>query len=55
MDRETNLAFEKIMARILIEFIGNYSLKFINSSLPKKQMIEAIFYGYAIMFWKNLQ
>lgn len=55
LDRETNLAFEKIMARILIEFIGNYSLKFINSTLPKKQMIEAIFYGYASMFWKNLQ
>jgi len=55
LNRETNLAFEKIMARILIEFIGNYSLKFISSSLPKKQMIEAIFYGYAAMFWKNLQ
>ena len=55
LDRETNRAFEKIMARILIEFIGNYSLKFINSTLPKKQMIEAIFYGYVSMFWKNLQ
>ena len=55
LDRVTNLAFKKIMARILIEFIGNYSLKFINSNLPKEQMIEAIFYGYAVMFWKNLQ
>ena len=55
LDRETNQAFEKVLARILIEFIGNYSLKFINSSLPKKQMIEAIFYGYAAMFWKNLR
>jgi len=55
LDRSTNLAFEKILARILIEFIGNYSLKFISSTLPKKQMIEAIFYGYAAMFWKNLQ
>ena len=55
LDRETNLAFEKILARILIEFIGNYSLKFISSTLPKKQMIEAIFYGYAVMFWKNIQ
>jgi hypothetical protein len=55
LDRETNLAFEKILTRILIEFIGNYSLKFISSTLPKKQMVEAIFYGYAAMFWKNLQ
>jgi hypothetical protein len=55
LDRETSLAFEKILVRILIEFIGNYSLKFISSSLPKKQMREAIFYGYAAMFWKNLR
>jgi len=55
LDRDNNLEFEKILARILIEFIGNYSLKFISSTLPKKQMIEAIFYGYAAMFWKNLQ
>ncbi|MEN8231781.1 MAG: hypothetical protein ABFR35_03750 [Thermodesulfobacteriota bacterium] len=55
LNRETNLAFEKILARILIEFIGNYSLKFISSSLPKKKMMEAIFYGYAAMFWKNLK
>jgi hypothetical protein len=55
LNRETNLAFEKILTRILIEFIGNYSLKFINSTLPKEQMVEAIFYGYAAMFWKNIQ
>ena len=55
LDRESNQAFEKILARILIEFIGNYSLKFISSTLPKKQMFEAVFYGYEVMFWKNLQ
>ena len=55
LNEETNLAFEKILARILIEFIGNYSLKHISSALPKKQMMEAIFYGYTAMFWKNLR
>ena len=55
LNKETDLACEKILARILIEFIGNYSLKFIRSTLPRKQMIEAIFYGYVAMFWKNLQ
>ncbi|HER40030.1 MAG TPA: hypothetical protein ENO10_02300, partial [Salinimicrobium catena] len=55
LDRETNLAFKKILARILIEYIGNYSLKFISSNLPKKHVMEAVFYGYAAMFWKNLQ
>ncbi len=52
---DTNLAFEKIMARILIEFIGNYSLKFISRSLQENLMTEAVFYGYAAMFWKNLR
>ena len=55
LDRETNFAFKKILARILIEYIGNYSLKFISSTLPEKQVVEAVFYGYVAMFWKNLQ
>jgi len=55
LNRETSRACEKILARILIEFIGNYSLKFISATLPRKQMHEAVFYGYAAMFWKNLQ
>lgn len=55
LDVETNLAFEQILARILIEFVGNYSLKHISSALPKRQMMEAIFYGYTALFWKNLR
>ena len=55
LNREANLACEKILLRILTEFIGNYSLKFISSTLPEKQAIEIVFYGYAAMFWKNLQ
>jgi len=50
-----NIAYEKVLLRILTEFIGNFSLKFINSSLPEKKAIEVVFYGYAAMFWKNLQ
>ena len=55
LDRESNKPFELILARILIEFIGNYSLKYLNTTLPKKQMVEAIFYGYVTLFWKNLR
>jgi hypothetical protein len=55
LNREVNLVSEEILLRILIEFIGNYSLKFISSTLPEKQAIEIVFYGYAAMFWKNLQ
>ena len=55
LDRDANLACEKILLRILTEFIGNYSLKFISANLPEKQGEEIVFYGYAAMFWKNLQ
>lgn len=54
-DSETNPEFKKILARILIEFLGNYSLKFINPSLQENKAIDAIFYGYVTMFWKNLR
>lgn len=55
MEEEANLAFKKILARIVIEFVGNYSLKFVSPLLPEKQVIDAVFYGYAAMFWKNLR
>jgi hypothetical protein len=55
LNRDDNLAYEKILLRILIEFIANYSLKFTKSTLAEKQAHEVIFYGYAAMFWKNLQ
>ena len=50
-----NIAYEKVLLRILTEFIGNFSLKFISPSLPEKKAIEVVFYGYVAMFWKNLQ
>ena len=55
LGKETNPVLKKILARLLIEFIGNYSLKFIDSTLPENKVIDAVFYGYVTMFWKNLQ
>lgn len=55
LDSETNSEFRKVLARIIIEFVGNYTLKNISENHPKDQMIEALFYGYAEMFWKNLK
>jgi len=55
LDEETNSEFGRILARITIEFVGNYTLHFFSETLPKKRMIEALFYGYAAMFWKNLR
>ncbi|RUA02064.1 MAG: hypothetical protein DSY89_03560 [Deltaproteobacteria bacterium] len=54
LDNETESEFVKILARIIIEFVGNYSLKYIDNFQLKKHMVNALFYGYATMFWKNL-
>jgi hypothetical protein len=55
LNREKNSEFARILTRIITEFIGNYTLKFINKIHPKDEMIDAIFYGYATMFWENLR
>jgi hypothetical protein len=55
LNREQNSEFTRILTRIITEFIGNYTLKFINKIHPKDEMIDAIFYGYATMFWENLR
>ena len=55
LDNETNSKFGKILARITIEFVGNYTLKYINEIHPKDQMIDVLFYGYVAMFWKHLR
>jgi len=52
---ETDSAFKEILARIIIEFMGNYTAKFMDRIHPKAQVYEALFYGYAAMFWRNLR
>jgi len=55
LDKETESEFTKILARIIIEFVGNYSLKYIDNVQLRDQTVDAFFYGYATMFWKNLR
>ena len=55
LDKETESEFTRILARIIIEFVGNYSLKYLDDVQLKDQMVDALFYGYATMFWKNLR
>lgn len=52
---EDNSEVMKIFARIVTEFVGNYTLKYISEIHPKDQMIDALFYGYEAMFWKNMR
>lgn len=55
LTKETHSEFAQILARLVIEFAGNYALKYISKALPRKTMTQAVFYGYAAMFWKNLR
>jgi len=54
LDKETESEFTAILARIIIEFMGNYSLKYIDDAQLREQTVDALFYGYGAMFWKNL-
>jgi len=53
MERES--AILGILVRIIIEFVGNFTIKFISEIHPKSKMVEALFHGYAALFWKNLR
>jgi hypothetical protein len=54
LEKEDSPDFRKILARIVTEFLANYSLKFAGVKQPEKTISEVIFYGYVAMFWKNL-
>ena len=55
LDNETESEFLRILARIIIEFVGNHSLKYIDDVQRKDQMVDALYCGYATMFWENLR
>lgn len=55
LDQETETEFTKILARIVIEFLGNYSIKYTENAQHRIKTVEALFYGYSTMFWKNLK
>jgi len=52
---EPQSEFRRILTRIIIEFVGNYTLKYRSSILPRCLIDSALFYGYEAMFWKNLR
>jgi len=55
LKREKSPDFKKLIARIITEFIGNYSLKYASEQHSRQAVTEVIFYGYAAMFWKNIE
>lgn len=54
LEKEDRSAFADILKRIIIEFVGNFALKFSRPDYPREGIEETVFYGYAAMFWKNL-
>jgi len=52
---ESEPEFVRILARIITEFVGNYSLKYLDDACNRERMIDALFHGYEAMFWKNLR
>lgn len=52
--REKNADFKILIARIITEFVANFSLKHASTKQPHQSAIEVIFYGYSAMFWKNI-
>lgn len=55
LKREKSPDFKRLIARIITEFLANYSLKYARAKQPQRAVTEVIFYGYAAMFWKNLR
>jgi len=55
LEKELNPAFRKILSRIVIEYIGNFTLKHCRSTLSEEMTAAALFFGFAAMYWKNLR
>jgi len=54
LEAETRPEFLNILLRVCIEFIVNYSLKYMDNHYPRNDMIKALVFGYSAMFWKTL-
>ncbi len=46
--------FKIKLVQIIITYFGNYSLKFRSKNQMQRSVSDMLFYGYASMFWKNL-
>lgn len=54
LKKENSPDFKKLLARIVTEFIANFSLKYAYHKQPVQAVSETVFYGYTTMFCKNL-
>ena len=55
LDEENDVEFAKVLARIVVEFLGNYSVKYIDDERLRDQTVAAFFHAYSAMFWRNLR
>ncbi|KPJ79005.1 MAG: hypothetical protein AMJ54_00660 [Deltaproteobacteria bacterium SG8_13] len=55
LDGRQDPGFSKALCRVVIEYIGNFSLTYRRPDLPREETAAALFFGFAAMFWKNLR
>lgn len=52
--REDDPAFQRVLARVLVEFVGNYAVKYARGALPHEVLV-ALSHAYEALFWRNLR
>ena len=55
LDNESDPFFRNTLTRVVIEYIGNFTLKYCRASLSREKTAAALFFGFTAMFWKNLR
>ena len=55
IDRKIDESCLKLFSRIVVEFMGNYTLKFADRHHPLDRLTKLMFYGYSAQFWKTLR
>ena len=55
LESEQDPAFRKVLSRVTIEFIANFTRKYRQPALSDENTSALLFFGFAAMFWKNLR
>lgn len=55
IENEENPAFRKLLIRIVVEFIANFTFKYHDRQIDTLNIRDALFYGYVSQFYKNLR
>jgi hypothetical protein len=54
IDYEVNVEVLQIFTRIAIEFLANFTIRFVDERHPREQVVCLVTAAYKALFWKNL-